>query len=97
MKSTRPPARDYSEGGEHAQTGQLLYQPLAVAEAAPDRDDASIADFLINRARKRKKLSGFVADESTYQRAEELSQKTDCEQHSSVAIRRVCRFWTIRP
>ena len=53
-----------------------MEQALAVAEAAPDRNDALIASILNNLARKQEKLGEFVAAESTYERAEDLARKT---------------------
>ena len=81
-------SRDHTERGEHAQAKQLLEQALAVAEAAPDRNDALIAEYLNNLARKQEKLGEFVAAESTYQRAEDMARKTYGDHHAM--------YWVIR-
>jgi eukaryotic-like serine/threonine-protein kinase len=81
-------SRDHSERREDAQAKEVLELALATAEAAPDRDDALIAGFLNNLARKQEKLGEFVAADSTYERAEELARKTHGESDAT--------YWVIR-
>ena len=65
-----------TERGNTLQAAQLLEHALAVAEVAPNRDDASIADFSYNLARARERLGDFVAAETAYERAEDQARKT---------------------
>jgi serine/threonine-protein kinase len=65
-----------TERGDNAQAAQLQLRALAVAEAAPDRDDSTIADFLYNLARIQERLGDFTAAETTYGRAEDQARKT---------------------
>lgn len=76
-------SRDYTERGENVQAKRFLEQALAVAEAAPERDDALISEFLSNLARKQEKLGEFDAAEHTYARAEDMARKTYGEAHST--------------
>jgi hypothetical protein len=81
-------SRDYSERGEDQLARQTLEQALAVAEAAPERDDSLIAIYLNNLARKQEKLGEFVAADSTYERAEDLTRKTHGDNDAT--------YWLIR-
>jgi len=81
-------SRDRSERGEDVQAMRLMQQALAVAEAAPDRNDALIANFLNNLARKQERLGEFVAAESTYERAAEQARKSFGVSHST--------YWSTR-
>ncbi|MDP9088089.1 MAG: serine/threonine-protein kinase [Pseudomonadota bacterium] len=74
---------DHTKRGESVQAKQLQEQALAVAEAAPDRDDALIAQLMINLARKQESVGEFVVAESTYSRAEALTRKTFGEHQSN--------------
>jgi serine/threonine-protein kinase len=81
-------ARYHTDRGEHVQARQIIEQALAVAEAAPDRDDALIAGYLNNLARKQEKLGDFVAADNSYARAEDMARKTYGEHHAT--------YWVIR-
>ncbi len=81
-------ARYHTDRGEHVLAGQISEQALAVAEAAPDRDDALIAGYLNNLARKQEKLGDFVAADKSYERAEDMARKTYGEHHAT--------YWVIR-
>jgi hypothetical protein len=81
-------SRDHSERGEDTQARKVLEQALAIAEAAPDRDDSQIAVMLNNLARKQEKLGEFVAADKTYERAAELARKTHGEGDAA--------YWVIR-
>lgn len=81
-------SRDYSERGEDARAKEVLEQALATAQAAPDRNDSLIAGFLNNLARTQEKLGEFVAADSTYERAEDLTRKTHGEGDAT--------YWVIR-
>jgi len=81
-------ARYHTDRGEHVQARQIIEQALQVAEAAPDRDDALIAGYLNNLARKQEKLGDFVAADNTYERAEDMARKTYGEHHAT--------YWVIR-
>jgi eukaryotic-like serine/threonine-protein kinase len=72
-----------TEQGNNAQAVQLAMQALAIAEAAPDRDDSSIADFSYDLARDQERVGDFAAAEGTYGRAETQARKTYGE-HSMV-------------
>jgi serine/threonine protein kinase len=72
-----------TEQGNSAQAAQLVMQALAIAEAAPDRDDSSIADYSYNLARDQERLGDFAAAEDTYARAETQSRNTYGE-HNTV-------------
>ena len=72
-----------TELGNSAQAAQLAMQALAIAEAAPDRDDSSIADYSYNLARDQERLGDFAAAERTYVRAETQARKTYGE-HNTV-------------
>jgi serine/threonine-protein kinase len=76
-------SRDAADRGEHLQAKQLNEKALAVAEAAPERDDALIGVLLINLARKRENVGEFDAADTTYQRAETQTRNTVGEHHSS--------------
>jgi serine/threonine-protein kinase len=71
-----------TEHGHTLQAVQFQTQALAVAEAAPDRDDANIADYLYNLARGQERLGEFDAAESTYVRAEAQAKKTYGERNA---------------
>jgi serine/threonine-protein kinase len=73
---------DQTENGNALQAAQLLMRALAVAEAAPDRDDSSIADYLYNLARAQERLGEFGAAEGTYVRAEAQAKKTYGERNA---------------
>lgn len=75
-------SRDDTERGEHVQAKQLNEKALAVAEAAPDRDDALIGLLLGNLSRKQEKLGEFEAADATYQRAEAQARRTVGERSS---------------
>lgn len=79
-------SRDYSERGEDARAREVLQQALAIAEAAPDRDDSLIAVYLNNLARKQEKLGEFVAADGTYQRAADLARKTHGEGDAAYSV-----------
>ena len=81
-------SRDFSERGEDVRARQLMEQALAVAEAAPDRNDSLIAGMLNNLARKQEKLGDFVAADGTYGRAEDLVRKTHGDGDAT--------YWAIR-
>jgi serine/threonine protein kinase len=68
-----------TEQGNRTQAAQLAVQALTVAEAAPDRNDANITDYLYNLARDQERLGEFTAAESTYVRAEAQAKKTNGE------------------
>jgi eukaryotic-like serine/threonine-protein kinase len=76
-------SRDYTERGENVRAKRFLEQALAVARSASERDDALIAVFLNNLARKQEKLGEFDAAERTYVRAEDMARKTYGVAHSS--------------
>jgi serine/threonine-protein kinase len=65
-----------TEQGNNAQAAQLTTQALAIAEAAPDRDDSSIAGYSYDLARDQERLGEFAAAEGTYVRAETQARKT---------------------
>jgi eukaryotic-like serine/threonine-protein kinase len=65
-----------TEQGNRTQAAQLAMQALTVAEAAPDRNDSNIADYLYNLARDQERLGDFAAAEGTYVRAETQAKKT---------------------
>jgi hypothetical protein len=81
-------SRDATERGEHVRAKQLNEQALAVAEAAPDRDDVFIGTLFANLSRKQESLGEFAAAEATYQRAETQARSTVGERHSM--------FWIVR-
>jgi tetratricopeptide (TPR) repeat protein len=81
-------ARYHTDRGEHVLARQVIEQALQVAEAAPDRDDALIAGYLNNLARKQERLGEFVAAENSYERAEQMARKTYGEHHAT--------YWVIR-
>ena len=72
-----------TEQGNNARAAQLAKQALAIADAAPDRDDSSIADYSYDLARDQERLGDFVAAEGTYVRAERQARKTYGE-HNTV-------------
>jgi serine/threonine-protein kinase len=74
---------DYAARGEHVRAMHLMEQALLVAESAPDRNDARIADSLFNLARKQERVGEFLAAERTYVRAEEMARKTYGVRHAS--------------
>ncbi len=65
-----------TEQGNSAQAAQLIMKALAIAEAAPDRDDTSIADYSYDLARDQERLGDFAAAEGAYARAETQARKT---------------------
>jgi len=71
-----------TEHGNGPQAAQLLQQALAVAETAPDRDDANIADYLYDLARNQERLGQLTAAEDTYARAELQAKKTYGERNA---------------
>lgn len=73
---------EQTEQGNNLSAAQLLEQALGVAEAAPGRDDSSIADYLYNLARTRERLGQFAAAVDTYLRAEAQAKKTYGERHA---------------
>jgi serine/threonine-protein kinase len=73
---------DETERGNNRQAAQFLIRALAVAQAAPDRDDSSIADFLYNLARNQERLGDFSAAEATYKRAETQARETYGERNA---------------
>jgi eukaryotic-like serine/threonine-protein kinase len=74
---------DQTEQGNSAQAAQLAARALYIAEAAPDRDDASIADYSYDLARDQERLGDFAAAEGAYVRAETQARKTYGE-HNTV-------------
>jgi serine/threonine-protein kinase len=72
-----------TEQGNSAQAAQLAARALYIAEAAPDRDDSSIADYSYDLARDQERLGDFAAAESAYMRAETQARKTYGE-HNTV-------------
>ena len=72
-----------TEKGNSAQAAQLVMQALAIAEAAPDRDDSSIADYTYDLARDQERLGDFAAAEGTYGRAETQARNSYGE-HNTV-------------
>jgi serine/threonine-protein kinase len=73
---------DQTEHGNGLQAEQFLLRALAVAEAAPDRDDSSIADLLYDLARAQERLGEFAAAEDTYVRAEAQAKRTYGERNT---------------
>jgi serine/threonine protein kinase len=71
-----------TEHGNRKQAAQLAMQALTVAEAAPDRNDSNIADYLYNLARDQERLGDFAAAEGTYVRAEAQAKKTYGERNA---------------
>ena len=74
---------DQTERGDNQKAAQFLVRALAVAQAAPGRDDSIIADFLYNLARNQERLGDFTAAEATYTRAETQARETYGE-HNAV-------------
>lgn len=72
-----------TEQGNSAQAAQLAMQALAIAQAAPDRDDSSIADYSYDLARDQERLGDFAAAEGTYARAATQAKNTYGE-HNTV-------------
>ncbi|MDB6082742.1 MAG: hypothetical protein JWN43_623 [Gammaproteobacteria bacterium] len=72
-----------TERGNNAEAARLDMQALAIAEAAPDRDDSSIADYLYDLARAQERLGDFAAADDTYVRAATQARKTYGE-HNTV-------------
>jgi hypothetical protein len=77
---------DRTERGDDGQAAQFLVRALAVAQAAPDRDDSMIADFLFNLARNQERLGDFPAAEATYDRAETQARGTYGERNAGYWI-----------
>ena len=73
---------DQTERGNNRQAAQLLTRALGVAQVAPDRNDASIADYLYNLARNQERLGDFTAAEAAYERAETQARETYGERNS---------------
>jgi serine/threonine-protein kinase len=77
---------DQTEHGNSVEAAKLLERALAVAQAAPDRDDSAIADFLFNLARTRERLGDFAATEAAYERAEDQARKSYGEHNATYWI-----------
>ncbi len=73
---------DETERGDNRKAAQFLVRALAVAQAAPGRDDSIIADFLYNLARNQERLGDFSAAEATYNRAETQARETYGERNA---------------
>lgn len=80
-------ARDYLEHDDDGKAEQYLDKAVAVAEGAPDRNDALISNLLTNLARAQARLGDFAAADRTYVHAEDTARRTWGVTHAN--------FWLI--
>ena len=81
-------SRDYSERGEDVLAEADPRTGPGDGGGCAGRDDSLIAVYLNNLARKQEKLGEFVAADSTYERAEDLTRKTHGDSDAT--------YWLIR-